>query len=313
MDRATRSFIYASLVYLVAGGGLGLLMAFAPRLAGDLYFPHVHLLLGGFMAMMVFGVGYFILPRFAARSLRWPSLVAVHFWMANLSLVAIAVARPLESTTGSAEWRGIFLLAAVVQLLSFVLFASNLGATLLAQPKPAQRPPSDVPDTSRPRGAGAPGLPVVGSRPSASATLGPGTPVATFVDGKEGALEVLIEAGLKPLQEPAHLEMVRRAGVPLSRACERHGIELDELLARLRALPDRQPGCGPVAIAPDQIIGEMVRRHPATREVLRKRFGEGCFTCPGFETETLAQGALMHGVEVRELVSELQRVVASGD
>ena len=60
MDRYTRLFILASLVYLSVGGILGLTMAMVPTLAAHVLFPHVHLLLGGFMAMMVFGVGYFI-------------------------------------------------------------------------------------------------------------------------------------------------------------------------------------------------------------------------------------------------------------
>ena len=67
------------------------------------------------------------------------------------------------------------------------------------------------------RMAGAAGAPSAGS-------LGPDTPVGEIVDRKEGAREVLIEAGLTPLQDPAHLEMVRRAGIPLGHACNRHGI-----------------------------------------------------------------------------------------
>ena len=34
-------------------------------------FAHAHLNLPGFMAMMIYGIGYFILPRFTARPLGW--------------------------------------------------------------------------------------------------------------------------------------------------------------------------------------------------------------------------------------------------
>ena len=87
---------------------------------------------------------------------------------------------------------------------------------------------------------------------------------------------------------------------------------LDALLERLRALPDVAPSSAGVTITPDHVIGELVRRHPATREVLRTRFGDGCFTCPGFETETRGQGAMMHGVDVGELIAELERAAGGG-
>ena len=103
MDRITRSFILASLIYLAVGAVLGLIMAMAPQFLGRVQFSHVHLLLGGFMAMMIYGVGYFILPRFASSSIRWPSMVAAHFWLANLSLLGMVVARPLSITPPSSR------------------------------------------------------------------------------------------------------------------------------------------------------------------------------------------------------------------
>lgn len=85
MDRYMKAFVVMSMVYLFAGSALGVwLCAHDPSM--DVRFAHVHLNLLGFMAMMIFGVGYFILPRFAGRTLRWPGLVAVHFWTSNLSL-----------------------------------------------------------------------------------------------------------------------------------------------------------------------------------------------------------------------------------
>jgi hybrid cluster-associated redox disulfide protein len=53
----------------------------------------------------------------------------------------------------------------------------------------------------------------------------------------------------------------------------------------------------------------MVDAYPETAPVLERRFGSGCFTCPGFATETLTQGAMMHGADVHRLVSELKAVI----
>lgn len=311
MDRSTRSFIIASLFYLAAGGILGVVVGVFPAVQGHLLFSHVHLLLGGFMAMMVFGVGYFILPRFAARSLRWPSMVTVHFWLANTSLPAMVIARPVGFALDAPEWTGIFHLAAVVQVVSLLLFAVNLGWTLLAAPRPsastmvAEATPAPAAAGSTPGG-----LNMVNQGPPSPMLLGPDTPVGEIVDRKDGALAILVEAGLKPLEDPQHLEMVRRAGVPLGHACSRHGIDLGNILARLRALPDL-PSAVRAPLTPDDVIGKLVERYPATKEVFRQRFGEGCFTCPGFATETLTQGALMHGVEVRDLIADLEGVLAA--
>jgi hybrid cluster-associated redox disulfide protein len=314
MDRYTRWFILASLGYLAVGGILGLLMIMSPGLMPSLYFSHGHVLLAGFMAMMVFGVGYFILPRFASHTLIWPSMVGVHFWMSNLSLVAFLVARPMAQASGSSGWMGLTHAAALVQALSLLLFTFNLGGTLIAASgKAADKAPNKAPGPAK-RGPsaqpGAASLPVVGPSSVAAPPLSASMPVAEVVDRKEGALELLIQAGLRPLQDPQHLEMVRSRGLTLGHACSRHGIPIDELLVRLQALPDRAGAATP-ELTSETIIGELVERYPGAREVLRERFGEGCFTCPGFATETLAQGAMMHGVPIDDLLAEMREACSS--
>jgi hybrid cluster-associated redox disulfide protein len=310
MDRTTRSFILASLVYLAIGAVLGLILALAPQSLGRILFSHVHLLLGGFMAMMIYGVGYFILPRFAASAIRWPAMVPAHFWLANLSLLGMVISRPFAVTLDSAQWMGIFHLSVTVQVLSIFLFVANLGLTLSLKPKPAATSVAEPASAPSSPGSGSASLRMAGSSPVAGAvTLGPASKVGDFVDAKTGAVELPVDAGLPPLRDPEHLAMVRRVGIPLAHACNKHGIDLETLLPRLMALPDARPTA---ALTSEQLIGEMVERHPATREVLRRRFGEGCFTCPGFATETLAQGAMMHGVDVQELIAELEQAIRGG-
>jgi hybrid cluster-associated redox disulfide protein len=295
MDRITRSFILASLIYLAAGAVIGMLMSMSPQFLGRVLFSHVHLLLGGFMAMMIYGVGYFILPRFASSSIRWPSMVAVHFWMANLSLLGMVVSRPLAVTLDSPGWMGIFHLSVTVQTLSIFIFVANLGLTLMAKPKPAVSVATPA-----------------GPTPTRASTLGAASKVGDFVDAKQGAVELLVEAGLTPLQDPEHLAMVRRVGIPLAHACKKHGIAFEELLPRLMALPDLPATAGSIQLTSEQLIGAMVEQFPATKEVLRRRFGEGCFTCPGFATETLSQGAMIHGVDMQELLAELEQTIRQG-
>jgi cbb3-type cytochrome oxidase subunit 1 len=65
---------------------LGIAMAIWPTLI--IYRPaHVHMNLLGFVTMMIFGVGYHVLPRFAGSPLRWEWLPPVHWWLSNVGLL----------------------------------------------------------------------------------------------------------------------------------------------------------------------------------------------------------------------------------
>jgi Domain of unknown function (DUF1858) len=55
----------------------------------------------------------------------------------------------------------------------------------------------------------------------------------------------------------------------------------------------------------DSIIGDVVENCPAAKPVIEKYFGTTCFTCPGMKTESLSFGAMMHNVDVNEVLREL--------
>ncbi len=324
MERSTKRFIYAALFYLATGTVVGLLQAFNPFWVNALRFSHAHLLLLGFMAMMVFGIGYFILPRFSSTSLLWPGLVDVHFWLANAGLIGMVLFKPMGVALMSPLLTGLFYAAAVAQVLGVFMFCVNMAATLATAPAlPDRKPAATAPAGS----TAATGPAAARPTPAAAAVLTPDSPVAHWVDGKEGARELLVAAGLRPVADPQHMDMVRKIGVTLSHACMKHGMPLDDVVARLRELPDKRwnpspagsqglsmapaggGGCAaPAEITPDTVIGAMVEAYPETAPVLERRFGSGCFTCPGFATETLTQGAMMHGTDVHQLVSELRAV-----
>jgi cbb3-type cytochrome oxidase subunit 1 len=88
MDPFAKSFIRASLLWFVAGITLGLAMAIHP--AWVVYRPaHAHMNLVGFVVMMIFGVGYQILPRFFGHPIHSRALATAHVWMANLGLAGL--------------------------------------------------------------------------------------------------------------------------------------------------------------------------------------------------------------------------------
>lgn len=82
MDWFVRAFLKSSVAWLAAGVTLGVAMAIHPvwtvhRAA------HLHLTLLGFVAMMIFGVAYHIVPRLAAHPLHSRRLAGLHWWIAN--------------------------------------------------------------------------------------------------------------------------------------------------------------------------------------------------------------------------------------
>jgi hybrid cluster-associated redox disulfide protein len=55
-------------------------------------------------------------------------------------------------------------------------------------------------------------------------------------------------------------------------------------------------------------IGEIVKKYPATKAVLTKYFGKGCFDCPSFGTEDINLACMMHNTDVDMFVKELNEV-----
>ncbi len=55
----------------------------------------------------------------------------------------------------------------------------------------------------------------------------------------------------------------------------------------------------------NSIIGDVIRNVPGAEAVIKKYFGDGCFTCPGINVEELSFGAMMHNVDPDQLVNEI--------
>ncbi len=91
MSPIIRYFTAASLLYLVLGTGLGLVMALYPQSIGYLLLAHVHFLLLGFIAMMIYSVGYHVLPRFSGFNLYSEFLITVQFYLTNIGLIGMAL------------------------------------------------------------------------------------------------------------------------------------------------------------------------------------------------------------------------------
>lgn len=89
MDRHVRAFLKASLAWLTLGVTLGVAMAAHP--VWTIYRPaHVHMNLLGFVTMMIYGVGYHVIPRFSGHPLHNARAPRWHWWMSNVGLALMA-------------------------------------------------------------------------------------------------------------------------------------------------------------------------------------------------------------------------------
>lgn len=65
-------------------------------------------------------------------------------------------------------------------------------------------------------------------------------------------------------------------------------------------------------ITKDSVIGDVLKQVPEAKKVIEKYFGNGCFTCPGMNMESIAFGATMHNTDPEVVVSDIKKLVEQG-
>lgn len=132
MDRFVKNFIAMSIVYLGAASVVGVFMLANPAYAA-LRFAHSHLMLLGWVSMMIYGVGYHILPRFAGKVLKSRRMGEAQFWAANIGLVGLTVFHTINLLRPDALMRWIAVASGVLELVSIALFFYNMMATVFGK------------------------------------------------------------------------------------------------------------------------------------------------------------------------------------
>ena len=103
MDWYVRAFLKASLSWLAAGVSLGVAMAAHP--VWTVYrLVHMHMLLLGFVTMMIYGVAYHVIPRFAGFPIHSRRAAVAHWWISNAGLAMMATGfaiRVHDATAGT--------------------------------------------------------------------------------------------------------------------------------------------------------------------------------------------------------------------
>ena len=131
MERIIVWYLRMSVTYFVLGVVLGIVMLLQPGETGHYLPVHVHLNLLGFMPMMIYGVGYHILPRFSGRNIYSPLLMRIQFWLGNAGLIGMAISWPfVRGAANVSLFDTVLIASAFFSLISIVLFAINILKTI---------------------------------------------------------------------------------------------------------------------------------------------------------------------------------------
>ena len=132
MDRFVKGFIVMSIVYLGVAAVLGIVMLGNPNVMA-MKFVHSHLNMLGWVSMMIYGVGYHILPRFVGRPLYSNKIGEAHFYLGNISLVAMLLFYTLNISEPGDLYRTLTVISGAVQASTIFLFFYNMLMTLLTK------------------------------------------------------------------------------------------------------------------------------------------------------------------------------------
>lgn len=134
MDRFVKGFIVMSIVYLGISTILGIFMLGNQDMIA-LKFVHSHLNMLGWVSMMIFGVGYHILPRFMGRPLYSNKIGEAHFYLGNISLIGLLLFYALNADNPDGTSRMLTLAFGIIQAGTLFLFFYNMLMTLLTKPE----------------------------------------------------------------------------------------------------------------------------------------------------------------------------------
>jgi cytochrome c oxidase cbb3-type subunit 1 len=321
MDKYTKMFIRASVLYLGLGVLFGLYMAATQVVWDEARFIHVHVMLLGFLAMMIYGVAYHILPRFNAVPMLYPTWVPVHFWTANIGLWGMCITYAMGGPYSDGIITILFGAFSTLEGAAIFIFIINILSVL--KTTPAEEPV--VPSKPATEDQAEPEAPTV--------KIAPSMKISEIVEKYPHLGEALSEEGFGALVTSEAIGTVAKM-VSLEMAAKKADIDLFPLIARLEggsllktsddtgsdkadseqnepakpAFAGAGINRGELATA-KTLIGPLLEIYPETKPVFEKHYGASCFSCPGQQTETIEQTAGMHGMPTQKILDEINAII----
>lgn len=131
MPPLTRLFLRISLIWFGLSLLVGLVLAAnavwdLPPIVGVLNPVFFHLFLVGWVTQLIFGVAYWMFPKFTVEKPRGhEDLAWATFWLLNIGLSLRAIGEPMQALQPSALWGWALATAALLQWAAGLLFVFN--------------------------------------------------------------------------------------------------------------------------------------------------------------------------------------------
>ncbi len=134
MPTLSRLFLRTSLVYLAVGLITGVLFVAGPSFGLPISIPgaeliYVHLLTVGWITQLIFGVVYWMFPKYSAERPRGSETLAwMTYGLINAGLLLRVISEPLAVAHPRTGWGWLLALSAILQLLAGWAFIANTWA-----------------------------------------------------------------------------------------------------------------------------------------------------------------------------------------
>lgn len=323
MDRYTKLFVKTSLIYLGLGVFLGAHLAIFEHGRLEIRFVHVHVMLLGFMAMLIYGVAYHILPRFNAKPVSYPGLIPAQYWLANAGIVGLSAFYIMGGFWETGVLRVFLGLFAIMEAVAIAIFIINLFP-VVSEDKPKASTPEPQAETK----ASTPAAEQI-SPASGPVKVSSGMKIAEILERWPHLEGVFYEHGMESVANPSARSTVGKM-ITLSMAARKANKNLFELIAALegKALLTGEGGNGdsapsktttPSAGGPSfdrgdvatakTMVGKLIEVYPETKVVFERHYGASCFTCPGQKTESVEQTAQMHSMAPQTILDEINEII----
>ena len=131
MPTLTRWFIKSALLYFVAALVIAVLLALQaplrlPPAMGSLMPVYFHLFMVGWIAQFIFGVIYWMFPRFSKEKPRGSEGLAwATYGLINVGLILRAIGEPVSALQPQAGFGWLLALSAILQWLGGMVFVFN--------------------------------------------------------------------------------------------------------------------------------------------------------------------------------------------
>jgi heme/copper-type cytochrome/quinol oxidase subunit 1 len=131
MPPLTRWFIKSAMVYFITALLVGVMLMSQtlltlPPLLAALSPVYFHLFMVGWVAQLIFGVGFWLFPTRSKEQPRGDERIAwATYWLLNVGLVLRVISEPLNSLEPQTVWGWLLALSAVLQWLAGMGFVVN--------------------------------------------------------------------------------------------------------------------------------------------------------------------------------------------